>query len=646
MLGAIQWQPTPQLDITLDGQYSRRDSQEDRNQFAISEGQRGLQPIAIADDGSLLAARGNSNLENQLEKRNRIEEYVGGGLAVIWRPSRLTVAADLSYSDSHRTETQKATRMRSTTRVPYEFDYRGASVPSFDFGDFDITDHDNFLANAANSVYARNRFQTDRQDRIWAGRLDFTYDVDGTFFRSFQAGTRYSMHRRTNDNARNNELNALVNVGGQTPAQLIAAANANCRAEFTGTKFLSGTGTNITNWATFDNDCLFRTFAGGDDALPLPEDGRDPSDIDVEENILAFYGQANFRSFMGETPISGNFGLRYAKTDVTSVGFRLPLIINIDTGADTYSVNADPNAPIESNTAKGGYEYFLPSANIGFDFSQQFKLRLAAYRALSRSGIEDFGAGININPSQGTDVVFNATTGNPNLKPVRSWNIDASFEYYPSPDTILSAAFYNKWLKGNVIAEVEPVPTTITATTTVDGGAPTIQTYTIFPIALANDERTRNLYGMELTAAHSFDYLPAPFDGFGANASYNLVFSNFEYPDTSAVAAFVPDANIIGLSRHTASGSIYWEKNGFSFRAFYRYRSSYFKPNSNTNRYVRGSGYLNLSSFYNLNRNVQLKAQVLNLTGTRDVMYKGVYDSITEVSQSGPTYYLGARFRF
>ena len=130
------------------------------------------------------------------------------------------------------------------------------------------------------------------------------------------------------------------------------------------------------------------------------------------------------------------------------------------------------------------------------------------------------------------------------------------------------------------------------------------------------------------------------------NAAYNLAFSNFEYPDTSPIAAYVDPANVIGLSRHTASGSIFWEKSGFPLRAFYRYRSAYFKPNSNTNRYVRGSGTLNLSAYYSITKNIQFRLQALNLTGTKDVFYKGVYDSITEVSDAGPTYYAGVRLRF
>src|SRR3546814_2145985 len=103
-----------------------------------------------------------------------------------------------------------------------------------------------------------------------------------------------------------------------------------------------------------------------------------------------------------DLPFSGNIGLRLVKTDITSIGYRQPYVITIDTAGDSYSVDPDPNGELLINRAKGSYNYFLPSANIAFDLSQEVKLRLAAYRAIARSGIESFGAGIRLNPSAGT----------------------------------------------------------------------------------------------------------------------------------------------------------------------------------------------------------------------------------------------------
>ncbi|NIJ39676.1 TonB-dependent receptor [Sphingopyxis panaciterrae] len=654
IIGAIQWRPTPDFEISIDGQYSKRNSREERNVLGITEGLRGVQPLIVGTGSngysphSLISYRGNSNLENQLETRQRNEEYLGGGLSLIWSPERWNVAFDASYSNSHRTETQKQTRMRSNRRVGYTLSYEDDNVvPVVAFDDFDITDPDLFVTTAPNSVYARRRFVTDREDRIWAAKLDIERELDG-FLTGVKFGGRFSDHHRTNDNARNNDLNTLAAIDGVSPAELIAQANRQCRTPFTTSSYMRGMGTNVTRWASFDNDCLFRTFTGSDDALPTPADGRDPSDIDVRERIYAAYAMANFESDLGNVPVSGNIGLRWVKTDITSKGYRQPYILTIESAGDTYSIDVDPNGELVSNITKGSYNYFLPSANIAFDLSQQVKLRLAAYRAIARSGIESFGAGINLNPSEGTgtgNIIFDATTGNPNLKPLRAWNVDASLELYASQDTLVSIAGYYKWAKGTVISAEESIPTDITVTTIRDGGAPVTETIIINPVAPANDDETRHLYGVEATASHAFTWLPDPLDGLGIQGSVNRAFANFEYPDTSPIAGYVDPANLIGLSKWTASGSVWFEKWGLSLRANLRYRSGYYKPNGGTNREIRGGTYLNLSAQYDVMPNVQLKLQALNVTGTNDIMVKGGYDSIAEVSRSGTQYFFGVRVR-
>ncbi|MGQ2936442.1 MAG: TonB-dependent receptor domain-containing protein, partial [Sphingopyxis sp.] len=204
---------------------------------------------------------------------------------------------------------------------------------------------------------------------------------------------------------------------------------------------------------------------------------------------------------------------------------------------------------------------------------------------------------------------------------------------------------YYKWAKGTVIGRSEPIPSDITVTTIRDNGAPVTETFTINPVAPSNDLETRHLYGVEATASHAFTWLPDPLDGFGIQGSVNRAFANFEYPDTSPIADYVDPANLIGLSKWTASGSLWFEKWGLSLRANLRYRSGYYKPNGGTNREIRGGTYLNLSAQYDLTKNVQVKLQALNVTNTQDIMVKGGYDSIAEVSRSGPQYFFGFRVR-
>lgn len=649
VIGALQWRPSSSLDISFDGQYSKRSSLENRRAFAITEGLRGVQPLVIGgvgndlSDGALLKYTGNSNLEIQMEDRLREEEYYGGGMNLVWASNRFKVEADLSYSESHRTEVQKATNMRSGRRVVYTLDATESEVPSINFLNFDINDPANFLiaTPTSNSNYARYRFVTDRLDKIAAARVDATYDLDGSFVQSLKFGARYSEHHRTMDANNNNDVAIPVPYDGRTAAQLVAAANANCRVPFTSTNFFSGSNSNLNSFAMFDNDCVFRTYTGRD-TNPIPDSAPGPEDSNVRERIFAAYVMANFKTELGSLPVSGNAGVRYVKTNVLAHGYRAPVIVVPSVNGSTATVTRVPGSELEEFSGRGGYEYFLPSVNLAFDLSNAVKLRMAGYKALSRSGIEDFNVGITPGAdATGTtvqEVLARSTTGNPDLKPMRGWNLDASLEYYPSPDTMFAVAGYTKWLKGAAFTAVQPFTTEIVA----NG-----QLVEINAIAPANDPHTRFLYGFEVSGSHSFTYLPSPLDGFGVSGSYSFTDADFEFPDTTAVAAYTDPANLMGLSRHLATAGVFWEKWGVSLRANYRYRSAYFKPTfGSTNRTVKGSGYLNLSAQYNINKNLQLKLQALNVTGVRDIMYRAGEDSITEVSESGSQYYAGIRLRF
>jgi iron complex outermembrane recepter protein len=645
-IGTVQWKPTEDLDFTLDAQYSNRESLENRNQLVITEAARGIQPLIVGgqgndfSQGSLISYVGNSNLEVQLERRLREEEYKGAGLGTTWKRDRWEISSDLSYSKSHRTELLKQTNMRAPQRVVYTFDRSRDEVPDVTFSNFDIANPSNFLMTTpvSNSNYARYRLGTDRYDEIGAARLDVTYELNG-FFTAIKTGARYSEHERTNDANNNSDQPLPVSYDGRTPAQLVAAANANCRKPFTTSSFMSESSSNVNSWALFDNDCLFRTYTGRD-KLPLQADSRGPEDIDVTEKISAFYVMSNFTSELWSKPMAGNFGVRYVRTTVDSKGYRADVLVTPSIGGAAATITVVPGT-LTQIKGSGDYDYVLPSANVSFDLTDVMKLRFAGYRALSRTGIEEFNVGINpVADTTATTVqgvLARSTTGNPNLRPLLSWNLDASLEFYFTRDTLVSFATYYKWLKGASFDAAQPFPTSIVA----NG-----QLVTFNAIAPANDQERRELYGFEVTGSHAFTYLPSPFDGFGVTGGYNYVEADFDFPDPSPVAPYVDGANLRGLSKHTGNASLYWEKYGFSLRASYVYRSDYSKPNSGTLRNVDSSGYLNLSAQYDLTEYLQLKLQALNVTNTRDIMYKAGNDSIAEVSESGTQYYFGARFRF
>jgi len=648
LIGALQWRPNDRLDFVLDAQYSNRSSLENRNQLAITEAARGIRPTMIGgvgndySDGALMRYTGNSNIEVQFEDRLREEEYIGGGLNGRWNGDRLTLSTDLSYSQSHRTELQKATNMRSSRRVVYDFDGTGDKVPSVTFTGFDITDPANFLiaVPANNTNYARYRLVTDREDAIAAARIDGVYDLGETgFFRSVGAGVRHSEHTRETDANNNSDVAIPIARDGLTAAQLVAQANANCRVPYPSREFMTQSNTNIQSWATFNNDCLFRTYTGRD-SNPLMADSRGPEDTNVTETITAAYLMTTFGSMMGDIPVSGNAGLRYVSTQVDSTGYRSAVTVTPSVGGAAATIVVVPGT-LSEITGSGEYDYWLPSLNVNFDLNDITRLRFGASRSIARVGIEEFNVGISpIADTTATTVegvLANSQTGNPNLKPLESTNLDASLEYYLNSDTAFSFATYYKWIKNAAFDAVQPFPTTIIA-----NGVPT----QFNAVAPANDPETRHLYGFEVTGSTVFTWAPAPFDGVGITAGYNFAEADFEFPDPSTVAPYTDPANLRGLSKHNLNASIYWEGNGLQLRASARYRSDYSKPNSSTNREVAASTFVNLSLQYDVNEHVQLKLQALNVTNERDVMYKAGEDSITEVSESTPQYYFGVRLRY
>jgi TonB-dependent receptor len=268
---------------------------------------------------------------------------------------------------------------------------------------------------------------------------------------------------------------------------------------------------------------------------------------------------------------------------------------------------------------------------------------------LARPNIEEMGAGRSFTIETGAtsveDAIAGITGGNPDLEPLQSWNTDVALEWYPNPDTTLAFTVYYKLLQAGIVpayANTQP------ETFVIDG-----QSYTL-PVSLAkNSDDTNNLYGLEVTAQHSFTNLPAPFDGLGFGFNYNFADSNFRYEDPSAVDPlnplrnFTTPAGINGLSKHSGSANVFYEKRGLSARVAYKYRSQYLKTSGlAANRFVEDAGFLDVSLGYNLTEHVQLKLQGLNLLGQPSLMYRPVEGIVAESSYYGASYFFGARVRF
>lgn len=665
IFGAIQWQPSDTLDINLDVQYSKRTYVESRRDLNISEGRYGLTNVVFDENGVVQSLNGLSALESNGSELSRSEEYLGGGLSVEWQPTdRLAVTLDGSYSRTIRTEIERNTRLRtdpfdvnnvrnffsvtgngftsSNMRVPYSYSITpGSFVPTITIDPrFDLNNHNLFWDDA--------RFRRDeskRRNEIYAGRFDVAYELDG-FLKTLSAGGRWSHLTYRDYDVRNGDFN--LNPAMAEDRRI----NNLCRQAFPQTDFLSAAkGNNIHSWATFDVDCLFREYMGTEDPGNLA-DTRSVANRDVTERSLAAYAMAEYGGDLGLMPVRGNFGVRVVKTDVTSNGLRSDL--SIVTNPDG-TIRLVTSGDFDTVTIKSSNTRILPSINAIFEVAPNTLIRAAGYRAMSRPNPSALGAGRTILLEDGTsftsveDAIRNITAnGSPRLKPLMSWNADLAFEWYPNKDSLLSATVYYKQFTGGF------QPVVFDEDFTIDG-----QNVSIPVTQTRNSPDKSRIYGLELTAATRFSFLPAPFDGLGAKVSYNYADSNFETqdirlgevydPETETVSAgIIPPANLSGYSKHVLSAQAYYDIGPVSLQAIYNYRSSYFQDFVGGNsqlRYVGPSETVDFRASLNLMKGVSLRFEALNIFNEPKATYMPVYGSSRQYHYYGAKYFIGIRAR-
>ncbi|WP_423605759.1 TonB-dependent receptor [Sphingomonas sp. MS122] len=666
VFGAIQWKFSDRVELNIDGQYSDRTFVENRRDLNISEMRNGLTNVVYDENGVIQKMNGLSAIESTASNLARSEEYLGGGANLRWQASdRLTLALDGSYSRTIRTEIERQVRLRtdpfdmngnrnffstapfasSNMRVPYTYEVKsGNYAPTITFDPrFDPNNHALFWDDAR-----PRRDESERRNEIWGVRLDADYKLDG-FISNIAIGGRWAEQTFRDFDVRNE---ITVNPPGPPGAgREDARINLLCRTQFPQTGFLEqARGNTITSWATFDPLCLMREYTGSEDP-GRPAEMRSSANRDVTEQTLAGYVMAEYAGDLGAMPVRGNFGVRVVNTKVTSIGLRSAFDVVPAPGG---AVRLQPTGDFETVTLKGETTRVLPSINAIFELQpNRLLLRAAAYRAMSRPAPSALGAGRSFTLDTSGTTIEDAiaeirANGSPALKPLMSWNGDLALEYYPNRDSLFSATLYFKEFSGGFMLVQNDEQFTI-------GG----QQVTVPVIQTANSPDKSQLWGVEITLANRFSWLPKPLDGFGGKLSYNYADTNFENEDLLLGEIFnpatgvttpriVPPAGLSGFSKHVVSAQLYYQLGGFSIQGIYNYRSNYYQDfvGGNTQlRYVRDNETFDLRASYDVNRNLSLRFEATNILDAPKITDMPVQGSIRQYHYYGPRYFIGARVR-
>ena len=676
IFAAVQWRPNDRIDINFDLQSSNRTFSEVRNDLVFSEQRRiipGLTDESLVADsfGSVSFFETIGRIETNSQFQERLEKYDGGGLEFDFQlTDTLNVSVDASYSYTDRQENIFQTRLQSeptdifgnptpagSDRVRTTASVDG-NLTYFTVDNFDVNNPDLF----ADSARTRIDLNQKRENQIVALRSDFLWDTnDLGFVTSLEGGVRYSELTF--------EASPRVRDEFTFEDSAIAGASLACRNEsFPESGFLSeeANGPLITNlddagnvinagntYATFDALCLVREFLG--EVPPVP--GVQPSveNVDVSEDTIAAYLQANYEGELSGLPIRGNFGLRVVNSDVSSTGLRTTFTTTTDAdGVITVVENPDDFTAVNGG---GSYTELLPSVNLVVDVADDVIMRGAVYRGLSRPDPADLGFGRRLQVDDNDDPTslaeldgFATASGNPDLEPLTSWNFDVALEWYPNEDTILAGAFYYKRFTGGFenTVQIEQFD--------IDG-----QPFFANVATTQTDNNESTLFGFEFTAAHRFSYLPGYLSGLGAKLSLNFADSDFEFEDGafgSAVVAdesgavvseqtgIIPPANLFGFSDTVASAQLYYDIGAFDFAIIYKHRSEYFQQFVTTPtviRFIDSNNVYEARATYKINKFLTLRAEGINLFDEPRVHFNPTGSNLAETNSYGPRYFLGIR---
>jgi iron complex outermembrane receptor protein len=326
-----------------------------------------------------------------------------------------------------------------------------------------------------------------------------------------------------------------------------------------------------------------------------------PGEMRVQEKDTAGYVMADF----GGDRWAANVGARIVSSGEDST-------VNVSGGTNP-TTTSDFGAYTPTLYTNQYYD-FLPSGNIKFDITKDLVTRFAVAKTMARPDYSALGGAVNL-----TDLTLTGNGGNPNLRPIRSTNYDASIEWYFAPQSLLALGVFYMDL-----------------TSYVDFGTTTGNYY---------DQLLNKVEPYSITAPFNvrgkdrgveFSYEQPIWRGFGFTGNYT--YANGKASD---------GAPLVGASKNTYNVGGYYEDKWLSARVSYTYRSSFLVGlDRSFAEYEAAIGSLDTSINVNVTDHFKINFDALNLTNEVLKYYATNTDQPRAFYTNGRQYYAGVTYKF
>jgi len=346
---------------------------------------------------------------------------------------------------------------------------------------------------------------------------------------------------------------------------------------------------------------------------------RDGATYAVRERVDAGHAQARYR---GERwLVLGGVRLEHTRTD----NHGLQSVNGVSGPADT----------------SGSYTNALPSLLAVIDTSDAGKLRLGWSKTVGRPRFDQMatrGGALNT-----TGAIATLSTGNPDLKPRKSTNIDLGHDWYLDGGRgIVSLALFHKSIADEIFTFGQTIEMD------VNGAS--------LPVLVTQARNARDsvrLGGVEFGATKDFDFLPAPFNGLGASVNATLI--RVRYPMTLSDGSSTTLHVMPEQPKRIWNMALYYDKGRLRGRLAWNHigqlwddRYPNFTPAEfYRNRYQRATDNVDLQISYDLRKDVTLSLDVQNLTSQGIRTYIGREQEIFQSAlKLRPNVLLGLQAKF
>ncbi|WP_375194277.1 TonB-dependent receptor [Sphingobium sp.] len=364
----------------------------------------------------------------------------------------------------------------------------------------------------------------------------------------------------------------------------------------------------------------------------------DPGSVqNILEKSWSAWVSVNFKTEIAGMPFHFNAGGREEITKVISTGIgRLPTSIVGSAADPTLLTVAFTDAqPVSTSSS---YSYFLPALDMKLELTPNLHLRFDASRTLTRPALNTLTPVLNVGSGQRVGALT-ATGGNPALKPYLADNFDLAAEWYYQRNSYAAVNFFIKDVSNFIVAGTQRQ----TINNVID---PSTGQAAIFTVSQRVNGPEATVKGVELAWQHVFGD-----SGFGFNANATFVETNKPYDrndlSTSgfAVTGLANSANLVA----------FYDKNGFEFRTAVNWRDKYllqFGQAQNNSLFGAEPTFVNSSLQIDLSTNIKLTDQfsvfgeALNVTNETLSTHGRFSNQLLDVYGYGRRFTAGVRYRF